>query len=217
VKPVKAASSSAEVSNSPDSVAASSLDRRTRGAAEEPVPVEPQRSSRGLVIAAAAAVVIFGAWYGLRSGGSAEPGAKAESSPPAPVEQVTKAEPAQQPTRPPAAPAEAVAGETVAKDPEPVAPPPSAEPAAPNGKKVVIVKVRPASARFYYRGKKMGGSPMRVELEPGEKRSFEVGHPAFVTRKVVIDGSEPEVLVGLHPKGTPQSKVPAGEPDEARP
>jgi hypothetical protein len=78
----------------------------------------------------------------------------------------------------------------------------------------VIVKVRPAGARFYHKGKKMGGSPMRVELAPGEKRAFEVGHPDFVTRKVVIDGSEPEVIVGLHPKSATR-KAPAAEPDEA--
>jgi hypothetical protein len=207
-----------EATSSPDSVSASSSDRRTR-ATEEPAPSEPPRSSRGLVIAAAAAVLIFGLWYGLRSSNSGEPSAAVETSPPAPVAQVSKAEPAQQPAPPAALPAEAPAAGTAEKEPEPAAPPPAAEPAAANGKKVVIVKVRPVSARFYYKGKKVGGSPMRVELEPGEKRAFEVGHPLFVTRKVVIDGSEPEVLVGLHPKAgsaPDQPKTPA-EPAEARP
>jgi nucleoid-associated protein YgaU len=53
------------------------------------------------------------------------------------------------------------------------------------GVKVVVIKVRPASATFYYKGKKVGTSPLRVELRPGEKRAFEVGHPNYNTRKVV--------------------------------
>jgi hypothetical protein len=220
-EPVRVAPSAgaADVAGSPDSVGAHSSDRRAR-AAEEPVSSEPPRSSRGLVIAAAAAVLIFGLWYGLRSSNSGEQSAGVETPPPAPVAQVSKAEPAQQPAPPAAVPAEAPAAGTAEKEPELAAPPPVAEPAAANGKKVVIVKVRPVSARFYYKGKKVGGSPMRVELEPGEKRAFEVGHPLFVTRKVVIDGSEPEVMVGLHPKAgsvPAQPKAPDLEPAEARP
>jgi hypothetical protein len=64
----------------------------------------------------------------------------------------------------------------------------------------------------------MGGSPMRVELAPGEKRAFEVGHPNFVTRKVVVDGSQPEMIVGLHPKAAGAASQPkAGEPAEGHP
>ena len=79
------------------------------------------------------------------------------------------------------------------------------------------MKVRPLGARFYYKGKKMGGSPMRVELAPGEKRAFEVGHPNYVTRKIVIDGSEPEVIVGLHPKSGSAAPKAGSEPAEASP
>jgi hypothetical protein len=198
-----------DVSSSPDSVAASSSDR-AKGPAEDPIAPEQPRSSRGLLIAAAAAVVMFGAWYGLRSGTSAESAAKAEA-PPAPVAQVSKAEPAPaDPVKPPAEPPAAPTEPTAVADP--AAPSASGEAfAAADGKKVVIVKVRPLGARFYYKGKKMGGSPMRVELAPGEKRSFEVGHPNFVTRKVVIDGSEPEVIVGLHPKGAPKTPSDSAE------
>jgi len=56
-----------------------------------------------------------------------------------------------------------------------------------------------------------------TKLAPGEKRSFEVGHPNYVTRKVVIDGSEPEVIVGLHPKSGSAAPKAASEPVEASP
>ena len=68
------------------------------------------------------------------------------------------------------------------------------------GVRVVVIKVKPASAIFYYKGKRVGTSPLRVELRPGEKRAFEVGHPGYNTRKVVVDGTEPEISVGLFPK-----------------
>jgi len=38
---------------------------------------------------------------------------------------------------------------------------------------------------------------MTLELEPGEKRAFEVGMPGYNTRRVIIDGSKPERTIGL--------------------
>lgn len=66
-----------------------------------------------------------------------------------------------------------------------------------SGKIVVIVNVRPPQARIYYRGKEAGRAPLRVELEPGQRRAFEVGYPGFMTRRIVVDGSKPDILVGL--------------------
>ena len=80
---------------------------------------------------------------------------------------------------------------------QPGAPAPSASAESSPGKIVVIVNVRPPQARIFYRGKEAGKSPLRVELEPGQRRSFEVGYPGFMTRKIVVDGSKPELLVGL--------------------
>jgi hypothetical protein len=69
------------------------------------------------------------------------------------------------------------------------------------GARVVIVKLAPADARLFYKGKSVGKSPVRVELAPGEKkRSFEVGAPGFVTRRLVVDGSQPEMWIGLRPE-----------------
>jgi hypothetical protein len=64
---------------------------------------------------------------------------------------------------------------------------------------VVIINVRPANARIYHRGKEAGRAPLRVELDPGKRRSFEVGSPGYMTRRIIVDGSKPEVLVGLRP------------------
>ena len=171
--------------------------------------------------------MIFGLWYGLRSPRATSPQRpkprrplRLLRSPKRNLRQRTP-QPSDRRSRLPL-PTEPAAAAAAAASAAPAAPPSSADPLAPpaEGKKVVIVKVRPADARFYYKGKKMGGSPMRVELAPGEKRAFEVGHPHFVTRKVVIDGSESEVIVGLHPKAASaiaQPKAPAGEPAEGLP
>jgi hypothetical protein len=61
----------------------------------------------------------------------------------------------------------------------------------------VVINVLPAGAKFLRAGKEVGTSSITVELEPGEKRAFEVAHEGYGTRKVVVDGSKPEIMVGL--------------------
>jgi hypothetical protein len=73
---------------------------------------------------------------------------------------------------------------------------PSADTAAP-GKHRVLLKSLPPKARFYHFGKQVGVAPFVLELDPGERHAYEVGLPGYGTRKVVIDGSKPEVTVGL--------------------
>ncbi len=73
------------------------------------------------------------------------------------------------------------------------------QPAATPGATVVTLTAKPPEAHFYLRGKEVGASPLRVELAPGEKRSYEVGLRGYGTRKVMVDGSKPEILVGLKP------------------
>ena len=64
----------------------------------------------------------------------------------------------------------------------------------------VVVTLNPPDARLFYKGKSVGKSPIRIELKPGEKkRSFEVGRPGYVTRRLVVDGSEAEISIGLRP------------------
>jgi hypothetical protein len=83
----------------------------------------------------------------------------------------------------------------------PRSPTAEAEPVSAEGTRVVIVRLMPPDARLFYKGKSVGKSPVRIELKPGEKkRSFEVGRPGYVTRRLVVDGSEPQVSIGLRPE-----------------
>lgn len=52
-------------------------------------------------------------------------------------------------------------------------------------------------AKFYRNGKQVGMNSVIVELAPGEKRAFEVNLAGYTSRKVVVDGSRPEVVVIL--------------------
>jgi len=61
----------------------------------------------------------------------------------------------------------------------------------------VTIKSKPPKVRFYHFGKLVGVTPFVLELKPGERHAYEAGLPGFGTRKVVIDGSKPEILIGL--------------------
>jgi hypothetical protein len=64
-------------------------------------------------------------------------------------------------------------------------------------KRRITVKSKPAKVRFYHFGKLVGVAPFVLEFKPGERHAYEAGLPGYGTRKVVIDGSKPEVLIGL--------------------
>ena len=55
----------------------------------------------------------------------------------------------------------------------------------------------PPKARFYHFGKEVGTAPFVLQFKPGERHAYEVGLPGYITRKVVVDGSKPEITVGL--------------------
>lgn len=63
----------------------------------------------------------------------------------------------------------------------------------------MVVSMMPPDARLFWKGKSLGKSPVRIELAPGEKRRYEVGRPGYVTRRLVVDGSQSEVSIGLRP------------------
>lgn len=65
--------------------------------------------------------------------------------------------------------------------------------------KSVSISSDPPGARMYRKGKEVGRTPFVLEIPEGQRRSFELDLPGFVTRKVVIDGSESEVRIGLRP------------------
>jgi len=107
----------------------------------------------------------------------------------------------------PSAAPETTALEAAPSAPTPSAADPSAASAAPSaaspptpGMRVVVVKISPPGARLFRKGKPIGSSPVTIELAPGEKRSFEVGMPGWVTRRLVVDGTKPEIFIGLKPE-----------------
>jgi hypothetical protein len=96
----------------------------------------------------------------------------------------------------PAQPA-ATAAEPAATAAEPAVKP--AEPATGDVRKI-RVESSPPGARLFWRGKEVGTTPFTLELQPGEKHSYELGLPGYVTRKVVIDGSKSEISIGMKPE-----------------
>lgn len=73
----------------------------------------------------------------------------------------------------------------------------AAAPDAASGKIAVTLEVRPPDARVFHRGKEVGKPPLVVELDPGERRTFELSAPGYAVRKVRLDGSRSKVSVRL--------------------
>jgi hypothetical protein len=158
-------------------------------------------SSRLLAVSAAvAALILGGRWFFMRGHGAEQAG-DPPSAPTGvqvvpPAADITPA--AAPPTEPSAAPAEPSAAASAAPEPSP---PASAASEKPPGTRIVVVKLSPPGARLFRKGKPVGSSPVTIELGPDEKkRSFEVGMPGYLTRKLVVDGSKPEIFIGLKPR-----------------
>lgn len=180
---------------------------RTQGRTTVP-PADGAGTSRWLVLSfVIAGLILAGRWYlQSRQAHTQAPVAEPAATPAAPA--ASEAAPAQ--TAAPAetatasatgAAAEASAAASAEATPPTTPPAGASASAAPDGTRVVIVKISPPGARLFYKGKPVGASPVTVELAPGEKRrSFEVGMPGWVTRRLVVDGTKPEVFIGLKPE-----------------
>ena len=72
--------------------------------------------------------------------------------------------------------------------------------------KRINIDSEPPGARMYWRGKEVGTTPFVLEIPSGQRRSYELGRQGFTTRKVVIDGSKSDIVIGLKP----ESDAPAG-------
>ena len=75
-------------------------------------------------------------------------------------------------------------------------PTPAAAEAVPGSVQVTLTTV-PPKGQFFHFGKRVGISPYVVTLAPGEKHAYEVYLPGHITRKVLVDGSQPEITLGL--------------------
>jgi hypothetical protein len=190
--------------------------RASQPASQASPGAEPGPRGRGAIwVLAALAAGTFGLWMAWR--------------PPAPVEAVapsTNAEIAQevklqQPmTAAPAGSSEALplAPSASAETPETGSSAPSTtEAPAPEGVKVVLKSV-PPGAVFYHHGKSVGVNEATVSVPEGKRLAFEVVLPGYGTRKVIVDGKKPKVLVGLRPAGQPEAKEGApSTPETKRP
>jgi hypothetical protein len=177
-------------------------------------PSSPDASSSTrnlLLVSVVLAAAILGGRYYLERKNADAPPPVAEAVPaanPTPPPQPAPEAPREEPPTPAAAPTESTAAAVSA--------PPAAAPAtsvsafanaapAPSGSapaegtRVVVVKISPPQAKLWRKGKAVGSSPVTIELAPGEKRSYEVGMPGWVTRRLVVDGSKPEIFIGLKP------------------
>jgi cytoskeletal protein RodZ len=205
------------------------LAAKAEAAGDEPEPLPAKARSWGrTLIVAAAALAIAGIWLLTQRDAPRTAQAPAQSPTPrsqlepaaplAPGPRVVEPAPAAEPAAPsnvpsdpttaaqPAAPqqtppAPAAAEAAAAPGPSTGAPanPDAASASSATGKVTVVVKVRPPEARLYYRGKEVGMSPVTIELAPGEKRAFEVGKRGYITRRLVLDGTQTNVFIGLRP------------------
>jgi hypothetical protein len=211
----------------PDALAAAKAQARSARGRISSAPPEAEKSSRlGPILL----VAILGAgaiWFLVSKQRSmSEPVIETVPAPMPQAEQVQPEKPPEpvpaQPPEPAAAPtpeplastapptsASAVAAAEIAPNAAPQKPAASAEPApsadpgtaSAEGARVVTVHLTPPDARLFHKGKSVGKSPVRIELAAGEKkRSFEVGRPGFVTRRLVVDGSQAVVWIGLRPE-----------------
>jgi hypothetical protein len=220
---VKAAANSADPQKVDASTRVTRRDLPVHGAARASIPVSnpattsdpapagnATSSSRWLLIGVAvAALVLGGRWFLLQ-----KQAPEAESPPPSGVQVVPpvaeKAPPQADPppasatpdapsTAPPPAPGTEGTEAAAPAASDSAAPVASAAP--PEGTRVVIVTISPPQARLFRKGKPVGSSPVRIELGPDEKRrSFEVGAPGWRTRRLVVDGTKPEIFIGLKPE-----------------
>ncbi len=63
----------------------------------------------------------------------------------------------------------------------------------------VTIRIHPDGSRVLEDSEVIGGSKLVVQLKPGQKRLFEIQHEGYSARRLEVDGSQPEIRVGLVP------------------
>lgn len=64
----------------------------------------------------------------------------------------------------------------------------------------VTLEVKPVDAKVVYRGERYPGPPYEFVLPEGKRMAVEVARRGYRTRRVVIDGSQPKISIGLYPE-----------------
>jgi hypothetical protein len=182
--------------------------------------LEPARRGPNwaLIAAAAAVVVLVGYWIQRGPAGpkaaatatavqaevkpAAEPPKVEAPKPEAPATAAPPSEPSAAASAAPAnsaAPIPAATPTASANDAKPEPAPTASTAPATEGSKTISIVTRPPGARLFDHGKDVGTTPLTIELAPGEKRRFEVGLPGHITRKLIVDGTKTEIVLGLRP------------------
>lgn len=73
----------------------------------------------------------------------------------------------------------------------------------------VAFNVWPTGAFIAYKGREIGRSPFKMQIKRGEKRAVEVVFPGYMPRRVVVDGSQPEISFGMKPAEPTTPAAPA--------
>jgi hypothetical protein len=135
--------------------------------------------------------------------------------PPQPPAETPKGEPAAASTQAPPSPpaADAAPAEALGASAESLFVP---YPEDEGGTKVVVT-LRPLDAKVYYKGREVGGSPFTLSVKPGKRRNFEVVRKGYLTRKLRVDGSKTEMVIGLRPASAAPARRPGERPPEGSP
>jgi hypothetical protein len=81
-------------------------------------------------------------------------------------------------------------------------------PAPPEGTQRVTLEVFPWDAEIYRFGKRIGQTRVSLDVPEGERIRLEIGRAGYVTRKLVVDGSEDRLFVGLKETAKAPAKAP---------
>jgi hypothetical protein len=73
--------------------------------------------------------------------------------------------------------------------------------------KTVMLEVMPADSKVFTHGSLRKGPPFTFEIKPGARLVVEVVRPGYVARRVVLDGSKPQLAVGLLRKRTAAARA----------
>jgi hypothetical protein len=170
----------------------------------EALPSAVGDRKKPLLWAGAAAVLLLGVAAILVFRPSAQ-----EELAPAPVASVT---PAPSHVKDPQAMAKSMA--RAAAEAAPSAAAPSPPPAASSGPRSVELDILPAQTLVFYKGQKLGKSPLKIDLAPGEKKDLFLARDGYRPLRITVDGTEPKVSVTMTPYegAAEQSDQTSGKP-----